>query len=512
MKKGMEITGVIDHIEFPEKGILLTEEGEVVVKGTITGQTVSCRLKKKRNGRWEAMLLEILEPSALETEPARCRNFRCGIGGCGGCAYQTFDYGEQLLMKETQIRKMIDTAWHEPYTFEGISAVQEDDGTYRRFAYRNKMEYSFGDAYKGGPLSLGLHKKGGFYDILLADDCAIVHADMNRVVSCVCRYCTELGLSFYHKMSHQGYLRHLLVRRSEKTGDLLVGLVTSSDYACETMQEEEMLAGFAESLLAIPLDGRIRGILHVINDRESDDIIPERVDLLWGEDYIEEEILGLTFKITPFSFFQTNSRGAELLYGKVREYLKESIEGEPVIYDLYSGTGTIGQIVAPVAKEVVGVEIVEEAVTAANENAAINGLKNARFLAGDVFKVLDSATGEELPKPDFIILDPPRDGLSPKALKKVLSYDVPGIIYVACKPTSLVRDLPAFAEAGYHLKKVCLAELFPNTPHVEVAALLERVSNRKADSYVKLNVKMEDYYRIKDSTGTGKCGGVTEDE
>ena len=251
--------------------------------------------------------------------------------------------------------------------------------------------------------------------------------------------------------------------------------------------------------LVVHKDGKVCGIKVV---DESDDIIPERVDLLWGEDYIEEEILGLTFKITPFSFFQTNSRGAELLYGKVREYLKESIEGEPVIYDLYSGTGTIGQIVAPVAKEVVGVEIVEEAVTAANENAAINGLKNARFLAGDVFKVLDSATGEELPKPDFIILDPPRDGLSPKALKKVLSYDVPGIIYVACKPTSLVRDLPAFAEAGYHLKKVCLAELFPNTPHVEVAALLERVSNRKADSYVKLNVKMEDYYRIKDSAET----------
>jgi 23S rRNA (uracil-5-)-methyltransferase RumA len=228
----------------------------------------------------------------------------------------------------------------------------------------------------------------------------------------------------------------------------------------------------------------------------ADTIQNDSTKLLYGKEYIEENLLGMKFRITPFSFFQTNSGGAELLYDTVRNYVGDT--KDKVIFDLYSGTGTIAQILAPVAKHVTGVEIVEEAVEAARINAEGNGMANCDFICGDVLKVVDS-----LPKkPDMIILDPPRDGIHPKAMPKLLRFGVDRIIYISCKATSLKRDLIPIQQAGYHISKMKLVDLFPDTAHVESCVLLERVSNRKADSYVKLNVKMADYYRIKDSAET----------
>ena len=323
------------------------------------------------------------------------------------------------------------------------------------------MEFSFGDEVKGGALTLGLHKRGSFYDIVPVRDCQIVNGDVRKILSATVDYFAGEGLPYYHKMSHEGYLRHLLVRNAAKTGEILVCLVTTS-------QREVDLGPYCQRLLENDYEGKIAGVLHMVNDGLSDVVRADRTEILYGNDSFYEEILGLTFQITPFSFFQTNSRGAEVLYETVREYIGET--RDKVIFDLYSGTGTIAQILAPVAGKVTGVEIVEEAVRAARENAEGNGLSNCSFWAGDVLKVIDEL-GET---PDLIVLDPPRDGVNPKALRKITDFGVERMVYIACKPTSLVRDLEMLQGRGYRVERVRGIDLFPGSYHVEVAMLLTR--------------------------------------
>ena len=339
------------------------------------------------------------------------------------------------------------------------------------------MEFSFGDEYKDGPLSLGLHKKGSTYDVLTACDCKIVHEDFTKILTCVLAYFKERNASYYHKISHEGYLRHLLVRRAENTGEILVNLVTTS-------QEEWDLMPLVQEVLGLPMEGKVVGFLHIINDSLADVVKSDETKVLYGQDYFYEELLGLKFKITPFSFFQTNSLGAEVLYSTAREFVGET--KDRTIFDLYSGTGTIAQILAPVAKEVIGVEIVEEAVTAAKENAEANGLTNCSFLAGDVLKVIDEI--EE--KPDFIVLDPPREGIHPKALPKIVDlYRCEKMLYISCKPTSLARDLVEFAKYGYRVEKVCCVDMFPGTVHCETVVLL---SQQKPDDTIEIDLDLDE--------------------
>ena len=236
------------------------------------------------------------------------------------------------------------------------------------------------------------------------------------------------------------------------------------------------MEGWKDALLEEFGPQGITGILHTINTREADVVEDHGTRILYGRDYIEEQLLELTFKITPFSFFQTNSRGAEVLYSVVRDFIREAVDHPATVYDLYSGTGTIAQIMADVSGRVIGVEIVEEAVEAARENAQKNGLSNCEFLAGDVLKVLD----EIREKPDFIILDPPRDGVHPKALKKILDYGVSSMIYIACKPSSLARDLPAFFAAGYEVRRLKAVDMFPRTANCEVCCLLTKTNCQKS--------------------------------
>lgn len=477
MKKGEIYEGIIEKVEYPNRGLVYVEDQKVIVKNGIPGQKVRFVINKKRSGRAEGRLLEVLEKSPLETrEPV------CGIfPACGGCMYQTMAYEDQLAMKERQVRELLakvlpaeelDRVW------EGIHRSPQE------FGYRNKMEFSFGDEYKDGPLSLGLHKKGSTYDVLNAVDCKLVHEDMTKILSCVLEYFRSRGVSYYKKMQHTGYLRHLLLRRSVTTGEILVHLVTTS-------QESHDLEPLKEELLGLSLEGHIVGIMHILNDSLSDVVQSDETRTLYGQDYFYETLLGLKFKVSTFSFFQPNSLAAEVLYQIVREYIGDTRELE--VFDLYSGTGTIAQLAASVAKEVIGVEIVEDAVRAARDNAKLNGLTNCRFIAGDVLKVLDDLSE----KPDLIILDPPRDGIHPKALPKILSYGVDKIVYISCKATSLARDLESFLEAGYRVERACCVDQFVSTVHIETVCLL---SNRKSkpDTHVDLTLDMEDYYRIKD--------------
>ena len=463
MKKGEIYQGLIEKVEFPNKGIVQIEDKKIIVKNAMPGQKVRFMINKKKGTRLEGRLLEVLERSPLETRDPVCIIFPA----CGGCMYQTMSYESQLEMKAEQIKKLIDQAvkaggqvdaqGNPDYVFEGIK------GSPKEFAYRNKMEFSFGDEYKGGPLSLGLHKKGSTYDVLNALDCKLVHEDMNKILACVLEYCQEQGYAYYHKMQHTGFLRHLLLRRGNTTGEMLVNLVTTS-------QIETDFQELKDRLLSLKLEGKIVGFLHIINDSLSDVVKSDETRILYGQDYFYEEILGLKFKITPFSFFQPNSYGAEVLYETAREYIGDT--KDMTVFDLYSGTGTISQILAAVAKEVIGVEIVEEAVKAAGENAKLNNIENCRFIAGDVLKVLDEI--EE--KPDFIVLDPPRDGIHPKALPKIIDYGVEQMVYISCKPTSLARDLEMFLARGYRVEKVCCVDQFCQTVHVETVCLLSKLN------------------------------------
>ena len=455
MKKKQIFEGVIKKIEFPNKGKIYVPEEDcyVTVKNGIPGQRVRFAINKFKRGKTEGRLLEVLEQSPLETRKPVCSQFPA----CGGCMYQTMDYKAQLEMKAQQMKEIIDCALlpGRTYEFEGIKASPKE------FSYRNKMEFSFGDEYKDGPLSLGLHKKGSTYDVLTTADCKLVHSDMTEILQCVLEHFTKAGIPYYKKVQHIGYLRHLLLRRGDITGEILVNLVT-------TTQEEYDLQPLVEQLLKLRLDVKIVGILHILNDSLSDVVQSDEARILYGQDFFYEKLLNLEFKITPFSFFQPNSRGAEVLYNTVREYIGDI--QDLTVFDLFSGTGTISQILAPVAKQVIGVEIIEEAVEAAKENAARNGLHNCKFIAGDVFQVLDEI--EE--KPDVIVLDPPRDGIHPKALPKILDYQVDKIVYISCKVTSLARDLALIQDRGYEVVKCVAVDQFCQTVHVETVALLTK--------------------------------------
>ena len=468
MKKGDLFEGKVARTEFPCKGIIYidieqngeVEKKKVMVKDALEGQEVRFSISKKKKDRLEGRLLEVLNPSSLERE-SPCPHF----GLCGGCRYQTLPYEQQLDLKKRQVEQLIDNSGLD-FSIEKIYGSPTETG------YRNKMEYSFGDEYKDGPLSLGMHKKSSFYDIVPLTDCQIVHPDFNLLVTEIREYFRGKGTAFYHRMRHTGFLRHLVLRRSARTGEILVNLVTSSQ---GELDAEEFVgrilgltAGSNPDKNSRTIEGRIAGILHTINDSLADVVQSDETRILYGKDFFYEYLEDLRFKITPFSFFQTNTLGAEVLYGKVREYVGET--RDKLIYDLYSGTGTIAQILAPVAKQAVGVEIVEEAVESAKENAVSNHLDNCRFIAGDVLKVVDSLTE----KPDILVLDPPRDGINPKALKKIIGFGVEEMVYVSCKPTSLMRDLKILKEAGYQVKRACLVDMFPGTVHVESVVKLTR--------------------------------------
>ena len=451
LKKGSVYEGKVEKVDFPNKAtVWVTDEDgqkeKAIVKNAIPGQTVRFCVNKKRKGHCEGRLMEVVEKSPLETNPA-CPHF----GKCGGCTYQTVAYEEQLKIKSAQVEKLLSEVVSGELPFEGIigSPVTEE--------YRNKMEFSFGDEYKDGPLALGLHKRNSMYDIVPVTECKIIDEDYRKILTCVQDYAIEKELPFQHKLSHEGYLRHLLVRKSVKTGQILVDIVT-------TTQIEHDFTELVNRLTSIEYKGTLTGVLHTFNDSLADAVINEKTELLYGQDYIEEELLGLRFKITPFSFFQTNSLGAEVLYSKAREYVLSGGFGDvagvddtgaasavgnsdaavtakaagnvevqgnagskPVIYDLYTGTGTIAQMLSPVASKVIGVEIVAEAVEAAKKNAAQNGLANCEFIADDVLKALDNI---EI-KPDFIVLDPPRDGIHPKAQNEVVQGGTRAILTLA---------------------------------------------------------------------------------
>jgi 23S rRNA (uracil-5-)-methyltransferase RumA len=451
-KKNEIVEGRIEEVIFPNKGVLYIEDGiPVQVADTFTGQKLSVRLIKKKKGIWEGRVIEVLENPEFFEMPA-CEYF----GLCGGCSLQNVPYAKQLAHKHSQVMTLLEDKG--VTDFEDVGILPSPNA----FKYRNKMEFSFGDACKNGPMALGMHRKRSTYDIITVDGCQIVDEDFSMILRYVLRYVMVNNLPFYHKVSHIGYMRYLVVRRSETTGDLLINLVTTTQMTFD-------FSALAKELNALGTKGKIRGVLHTQSDVLADAVKPEKVTTVWGQPDLEETLLGLKFHLSPFSFFQTNTKGAEVLYRAALDMF-DSLQNK-VVFDLYSGTGTIAQIMATEAKEVYGIEIVAEAVQKAIENAAENGLANCHFICGDVLKQVETLTVS----PDCIVVDPPREGIHPQAIAKIADFNAKEIVYISCKPTSLVRDLPIFQTYGYQIKKIQCVDMFPQTHHVESIVLLTKV-------------------------------------
>ena len=453
MKRKDIIEFEVGKMEFGGISRSMYEDKRIKMKGGITGQRVRAVVKKSRSDSGEVKQLELVEPSPIETADV-CRHFR----QCGGCSILSIPYEKQLEIKKDQVLDLFDKAGLKDYEFVGINPSPSS------VAYRNKMEYTFGDEYKDGPLSLGMHKVGRFIDIVTVDDCRIVDQDFKTIMTRTRDFFEEKGLPYYRSFNHQGYLRHLVVRKGENTGELMVNIVTSS-------QLDYNMDEYKDFLLGLDLDSELVGVLHTINDGLADAVQCDEMRILYGRDYFYEEVLGLRFKVSPFSFFQTNTKGAEALYTIARKFAGDRGHGK-VVFDLYSGTGTIGQLMAKTAKKVYGIELVEEAVVAANQNAVLNNLDNCEFIAGDVAKVVSS-----LPeKPELIIVDPPRAGILGNGVKDIAEFGAKEIVYVSCNPRSLVENVVEFEDRGYKLDKLELMDLFPNTPHVETVALLSKLN------------------------------------
>ncbi len=453
MKKKDIITIQIEDVSFPNKAFGFVDGEKVVVKNGIPGQTVQAQVIKKRSSGIEARQEAILQSSPLEQQDGVCSHYTL----CGGCTYQTLRHEEELKLKERQVKRLLAQENIQIESWEGIVPAPSEKG------YRNKCEFSFGDEEKGGVLALGMRKRMSHYEVVSLKDCNIIDEDYLKIINGTLSFFQEKNVPFYHKLRHEGSLRHLVVRKGAATGEILVNLVTSNEVPFST-------EAFKDMLLALPLAGSLCGILHSVNDSVADVVRSDEMTILYGRDFFIEKLFDLEFKVSVYSFFQTNTKGAEKLYSLVKEFAGNV--SHKMVFDLYCGTGTIGQIMAEAgSKKVVGIELVEEAVVAANENAARNGLYNCTFIAGDVLQKVDELTD----KPDLIIVDPPRDGIHPKAIRKIIDFDAPEIVYVSCKPTSLVRDLVIFQQAGYQIKRVKLMDMFPRTVHVETVVLLQRL-------------------------------------
>ena len=377
---------------------------------------------------------------------------------CGGCIYQGVDYAEQYRQKDKAVRRLLDKHDIDEELYLGMEPAIFTGG------YRNKMEYTFGDLEKGGELELGMHYKGRWMSILTTDECQLVPGPFNTVLRSVLEFCRLKGYRPYHRKTHEGLLRNLVVRCGVRTGELLVNIVTASDGELSGNFDED---GFREMLMELDTgDMNIVGIMRTFNDSLADAVIDESHKVLWGRDYYNEEILGLKFRVKAFAFFQTNIDAVERLYSDVLEVIPD-VSGKTV-YDLYCGTGTISQLMASKAKDVYGIDIVEDSIEAARSNTELNGITNCHYICGDVKEKLD-----EIPeKPDAIVVDPPRVGIHDKAVAMLCRYGIDEIVYVSCNPKTLCINLDSFRANGYEIKQIKAYDNFPMTKHVETITLL----------------------------------------
>jgi 23S rRNA (uracil1939-C5)-methyltransferase len=447
--KGEEIELRIDSLAYGGNGVGRVNGFVVFVRGGLPGDRVLARVTKMKRGFAEATAQAVLEPSS-ERVDAPCPYF----GVCGGCRFQDLAYEAQIAAKERQVRDALERIGRidDPPLEPIVPAASQ-------YGYRNKLEYSFTAGEDGG-VELGFHKAGRWDEVIGIDACLLTTDVGNAVRNAVRDWAREERLDPYDQTSGKGYLRHLVVREGRNTGQALVLLVTSPGERFEAGYFVDVLRRFPE----------VRSIHWAINDSPGQHTnLPTK--LLWGEEAIEEELLGLRFRLRPSAFLQTNTEMAEQLYRLAGEYA--ALSGRENVFDLYCGTGTIGLSLARNAAAVWGVEISEEAVACAIENAELNGIENARFFAGNVGQSVEELV-EQAGRPDVVVVDPPRAGLAGKSLRRTGRLGAARIVYVSCNPTTLASDAQVLRdEFGYELVRCRPVDMFPHTPHVESVSLLE---------------------------------------
>jgi 23S rRNA (uracil1939-C5)-methyltransferase len=447
VRKGEELDLRVDSLAYGGSGVSRHDGFVVFVRGGVPGDTVRARVTKVKRGFAEGVVTGLIDPSASRVT-APCRHF----GVCGGCRFQDLAYDVQLAEKERQVRDALVRIgrFPEPPLEPIVPAASQ-------LGYRNKLEYSFTQSEEG--VDLGFHRAGRWDEVIGIEECLLTTDLGNAIRLAVRAWAREELLEPYDQAAGSGYLRHLVVREGRNTGQALVVLVTAPGERFESGYFVDVLRRFPE----------VRSIHWAINDTPAEQTnLPTK--LLWGTDAIEEEILGLRFRVRPSAFLQTNTEMAARLYELAREYA--GLRGDENVFDLYCGTGTIGLALAGNARTIWGLEISEEAVACAIENAELNGIENARFFAGNVGQTIEELR-EEAGSPDVVVVDPPRAGLAGKALRRTGALSAARIVYVSCNPTTLASDLQVLRdEYGYELERCRPVDMFPHTPHVESVSVL----------------------------------------
>jgi 23S rRNA (uracil1939-C5)-methyltransferase len=455
VRKGEELELRVESLAYGGNGVARHNGFVVFVRRALPGDTVRATVTKVKRGFAEAVADEIVERSTARV-PAPCSHF----GACGGCRFQDYAYASQLAQKEAQVRDALVRLgrFAEPPIEPIVPAGSQ-------FGYRNKLEYSFTQTPDGA--ALGFHRAGRWDEVLPLDECLLTTPLGNDIRAAVRDWAREERLVAYDQATNDGYLRHLVVREGRNTGQALVLLVTAPKERFDSGYLVDVLRRFPE----------VRSIHWAVNDTPAE-VTNLPTKLLWGDEAIEEEILGLRFRVRPNAFLQTNTEMAETLYATALEFA--GLTGSETVYDLYCGTGTIGLALARSALTVWGVEISEESVACAIENAELNGVGNAAFFAGNVGQSLEELRDRAGP-PDVVVVDPPRAGLAGKALRRTGALESPRLVYVSCNPTTLASDLAVLRdEYGYHLRRCRPVDMFPHTPHIESVSLLERGSSASA--------------------------------
>jgi 23S rRNA (uracil1939-C5)-methyltransferase len=446
---GQELELHVDSLAYGGNGVARLNGFVVFVRRGLPGDTVRARVTKVKRNHAEALATEILEPSPERVE-APCAHYP----ECGGCRFQDLAYESQVRIKHEQVADSLRRlgAIAEPPLEPILPAASI-------FHYRNKLEYSFKQR-EDGP-TLGFHRAGRWDEVLQIEKCWLTTDLGNAVRNTVREWAREEGLPAYDQETQRGYLRHLVYREGRNTGQVLVLLVTAPGERFETGYFVEVLRRFPE----------VRSIHWAINDTPAEVTnLPTR--LLWGDDSIEEQLCGLRFRVSPNAFLQTNTEMAERLYGLVRECA--GLTGAETVWDLYCGIGTIGLTLAGDALTVWGIEVSEESVARAIENAELNGITNTAFFAGNVGQAIEELR-DRSGDPDVVVVDPPRAGLAGKALRRLGRIGARRIVYVSCNPTTLASDVKVLrADWGYELERARPVDMFPHTPHVETVAVLEK--------------------------------------
>jgi 23S rRNA (uracil1939-C5)-methyltransferase len=449
VQRDQELELTIDSLAYGGNGVARLNGFVVFVRRGLPGDTVRARVTKVQLRHAEALATEVLVPGTDRVAPP-CAHYPA----CGGCRFQDLAYGAQLDAKARWVADSLQR-------LAGLAEppLEPIEGAASQFGYRNKMEYSF-TQLDDGP-TLGFHKAGRWDEVLEIENCWLTSDLGNAIRNTVREWAREEQLQAYDQETQDGYLRHLVVREGRNTGQALVQLVTARGERFDRERLIEVLTQFPE----------VRSIHWSIN-RGVAEVTNLPTELLWGDDAIEERIGGLSFRVRPNAFLQTNTEMAERLYAIAREFAQ--LQGNETVYDLYCGIGTIGLSMAANALTVWGIEISEESVACAIENQELNAIGNAAFFAGNVGEVLRDLR-DRAGDPDVVVVDPPRAGLAGKALKRLGEIGAPRIVYVSCNPTTLASDAKRLADDyGYRLLRARPVDMFPHTPHVECVALLEK--------------------------------------